>query len=115
MFKYEKDEKIRNEAVRKCIIKESRESEKDLEKFVKKLNNLVGGSKSMIIIDRYFPHVVKLVDRKWNGRGTRYWLSDGSDIFIAWDAYVEHKVEGRKHFFFITSEGRGHASLIFIL
>ena len=115
MFKYEKDEKIRNEAVRKCIIKESSNSKKELEKFVKKLNGLVGGSKSMIIIDRYFPHVVKLVDMKWNGYGTRYRLSDGSDIFIDWTDYVEHKVEGRKHFFFITSEGRSNASLIFIL
>lgn len=115
MFKYEKDEKIINEAVCKCIIKESRESQKELEKFVKKLNSLVRGSKSMIIIDRYFPHVVKLVDTKWNGRGTRYWLSDGSEIFIDWTDYVEHKVEGRKHFFFITPEGGSRASLIFIL
>ena len=115
MFKYEKDEKIINEAVRKCIMTESSNTEKQLEKFVNKLNDLVGGSKSMIIIDRSFPHVVKLSDMKWNGRGTRYWLSDGSDIFIGWKDYIEHKVEGRKHFFFITPEFSSSPSLIFIL
>lgn len=115
MFKYEKDEKIINEAVRKCIMNESSNSKKELEKFVDKLNDLVGGSKSMIIIDRSFPHVVKLVGRKWNGYGTRYMLSDGGEIFIDWTDYVEHKVEGRKHFFFITHEGRSNVSLIFIL
>lgn len=100
MFRFEENEKMVNEAINKCIT-ESKGSKYD--ELLKRLEVCQEKGKSIIVTDRTFPHVGRIVKKSMNGRGYRFFFSDGSDVFIGHDDYVESTIKERKRFFFVTS------------
>ena len=94
--------------MRKVQLSKKEGSQKDLGKICKETsNNLVGGSKEvMIIIDRYFPHVFSETCRQemeWLGY-TLLKLSDGSEIFIEWtELTVRMESKGTNISFFLLT------------